>query len=93
MDYGRAIKVVRTAKKLSQQQLADLIKVDASYVSKIESGQEPSVKTLEKISETLHTPMVLIMLLASDKKNLMGIDENQAMFLGKELMSVLVSVK
>lgn len=94
MDYGKAIKVIRTARKLTQQDLGLLIGVDASYISKIEAGERiPAIEILEKTSEKLDVPMVLIMLLASEKKNLKGINEDQAQFLGKELINVLVGTK
>ena len=67
MDYGRAIRVVRSAHGLSQRQLAGRIGVSPSHLSLIESGKrDPSLKVLEEIAGTLAVPMHLLTLLASD---------------------------
>ena len=67
MEYGRAIRVVRSAHGLSQRQLADRIGVSPSHLSLIESGKrDPSLKLLEEIAGNLAIPMHLLALLASD---------------------------
>lgn len=67
MDYGRAIRVVRSAHGLSQRQLADRIGVSASHLSLIESRKrDPSLKLLEDIAVGMAVPMHLLALLASD---------------------------
>ncbi len=67
MDYGRALRVVRSAHGLTQRQLADRIGISASHLSLVESGKrDPSLKVLQEISATLAVPMHLLTLLASD---------------------------
>ena len=70
MDYGRAIRVVRSVHGLSQRQIADRIGVSPSHLSLIENGKrDPSLKLLEEIAGCLAVPMHLLALLASDVGN------------------------
>jgi transcriptional regulator with XRE-family HTH domain len=67
MNYGRAIKIVRTAHGLTLAQLAEKVSVGASHLSLIESGRRsPSVEVLHEIADGLGTPLHLLTLLASD---------------------------
>ena len=67
MEYGRAIRVVRSAHDLSQRQLAERIGISPSHLSLVESGKrDPSLKLLEEIAGSLTVPMHLLTLLASD---------------------------
>ena len=51
---GSRIKDIRKLKKLTQEQLAELIGIETGSLSSIESGRHfPSLITLEKISKTL----------------------------------------
>ena len=68
MDYGKAIKIARATRGVSQRQLAKLVKVDASYISKLETGKrKPSLDLLGVISASLSMPVYLLTLLASEK--------------------------
>lgn len=92
MNYTKAFKIIRASKELSQKDFSDLLGVDASYISLVESGQRvPSTKLLGTISAKLNIPLYLISLLASDKDDLKGIGEKDAEFVGKELLNVLIS--
>lgn len=67
MNYGRAVKIVRTARRLSQGQLAERLSVGASQLSLIEAGKrQPSLKVLDEISTALQVPPHLLALLASE---------------------------
>ena len=67
MDYGKAIRVVRSGRGLSQRHLADRIGISPSHLSLVESGKrDPSLKLLEEIAVSLGVPMHLLTLLASD---------------------------
>ena len=73
MKYGRAIRIVRTARGLSKVQLAKRLSVGASYLSLIEAEKrEPSVKVIDEISTVLRVPPHLMALLASDPTDLDG---------------------
>lgn len=71
MNYGRAIRIVRTARGLTKSQLAARLSIGASYLSLIEAKKrEPSLSVLEEISNALRVPPHLMTLLASDASDL-----------------------
>ena len=91
MNYGHAIKVARTRRGMSQKQLAGRIKADSSFLSMLESGKrKPSTETLEAICDVLGVPLYLLMLLASEKKDLKGVSAAQAADLGRQLLDILI---
>lgn len=56
LSLGARLRELRKAKNLTQRQLAEALKVDFSYVSKIENDRlehAPSLKVLEHLAETL----------------------------------------
>jgi transcriptional regulator with XRE-family HTH domain len=76
---------------MSQKDLADRLGVDASQVSLLESGRRSvSQATLEKLATELRVPAHLIVFLASGKKHLRRISEQEAQALGAELLRVLI---
>ena len=92
MNYGKAIRTIRSAKNLEQKELARLAKLNASYVSLIESNRRsPSSTALEALAKALHVPLYLLMLLASDPEDLHGISERDAHQLGKQLLDVVLT--
>lgn len=55
---GNYIKELRTSKKLTQKQLAELSQISESMVSKIELGvKSTKIETLKKIANALSTTM------------------------------------
>lgn len=92
MNYGKAIRVLRSVKNLEQQELATKVNLDSSYISLIEKGKRnPSPKTIIKISERLSVPLHLLALLASDKKDLKNISEKESTVIGRQLLEILIS--
>lgn len=90
MNYGRAIKIVRSTRDLTQQGLGAAIGKNASFISRLENGaRKPSTETLEAIATALHTPLYLLILLASDEPNLKGISSPAAQQLGLDLLTIL----
>jgi transcriptional regulator with XRE-family HTH domain len=58
IKFGKAVRAARLEKGMSQVDLALKLKVDASYVSKIERGiQNMSLKGVEKIAMALSVPV------------------------------------
>ena len=54
MNYGRAIKIVRTAYGLTQSALAERLSIGTSQLSLIEAGKrQPSVRVLHEIVKPL----------------------------------------
>jgi transcriptional regulator with XRE-family HTH domain len=76
MNLGRSIKLCRTNRGLSQDDLARKVGLSASYISLIEKGdRDPAMSTAEKISTALGVPMSLLTFLASDPGELKGVPE------------------
>jgi len=94
MNYAKAIRIIRSAKKLSQQELADKVSLDASYISLIEKGKRvPTIKVLKNISDELGVPFHLLTLLASDKEDLKHVSKSSAEKMGKDLLHTLISLE
>jgi len=67
MRYGKAIRICRAAKGLSQKELASKAGIGSSHISLIEAGKRsPSLATVEKICKALKVPTHLVMLLAAE---------------------------
>lgn len=67
MRYGKAIRICRAAKGLSQKELASKAGIGSSHISLIEAGKRsPSLATVEKICDALRVPSHLVMLLAAE---------------------------
>ncbi len=55
---GLKIKEYRKQKKLTQEQLSEMIGLDSGYISKLEVGQNfPTLGTLEKIAKVLEVEL------------------------------------
>lgn len=94
MNYSKAIRTVRAARGISQQELASLTKLDASYISRIESGDRvPTLEVIEIISKKLKIPVYLLTLLASEQEDLQGLPEKETKAIAAHLLDVLMSVK
>lgn len=56
ITLGKRIKERRKLLRITQQELAEKVDVDAKYISRIETGNSnPSLNTLEKIAKVMHT--------------------------------------
>ena len=52
--FGRKVREIRLAKKMSQGDVAKILSVHPTYISSIERGQRnPSLITMEKIAKAL----------------------------------------
>nr|ADO14693.1 C.OkrAI [Oceanobacter kriegii] len=55
--FGRILKQLRTAKGLSQEQLALSCGLDRTFISMLERGQrQPSLSSILSLSKSLETP-------------------------------------
>ena len=93
MNFGRAIRIVRTAHGLTKAQLARQLSIGASHLSLIERGKrQPSVEVLAEISGALRIPPHLLALLASEPGDLDDPkNAEQVAELARSLMRVLVA--
>ena len=67
MKYGKAIRICRSVKGLSQKELASKAGIGTSHISLIEAGKRsPSLATVQKICDALDVPTHLLMLLSSE---------------------------
>ncbi len=90
MNIGRAVRVTRAFKGLSQQQLAECAGFDASYISLVESNRRrPRPETLEKLAEAMGVPSELLRLLGATGSELRGISADQAREFGLQLLRML----
>jgi len=56
--FGRNLKIYRKKRRLSQEQLSEIVDISPMHLSKIERGLTfVSADLLEKLSETLETPV------------------------------------
>ncbi len=93
MNYSKAIRVARSLADLSQGQLADRAEIDRSYLSLIESGKrQPTVETIEKISQALRMPFHLLSLLGSEEADIQTANPGQIESLSLALTKLLMQV-
>lgn len=93
MNYSRAIRLARAAAGLSQKDLAELARLDASYVCLIEARRRvPRPKTLRVICKALRIPLDVLQLLAAEPARLRGIRPAEAKRIGQTLVSILQMV-
>jgi transcriptional regulator with XRE-family HTH domain len=93
MNYGKAIRICRSAYGLSQSELAGRLTIGASQLSLIESGKrKPSLDVLEELSAALHVPMHLLTVLASEPKDLEQPGQQEHLSeVGRALLQLLVA--
>jgi len=90
MEIGNALKICRSAKKLSLEELALVVGLSQSYLSMIESGKrKPTLLTIEKISEALQVPTPILFFLAAEKSELKGLDMETTSRLSAAVLDVV----
>jgi transcriptional regulator with XRE-family HTH domain len=71
MNLGKAIKLCRTQKNLSQAELAERANISVSYLSLLERGKrDPNLSTVTQIAEALNVHISILMFLASERNKL-----------------------
>ena len=75
MDIGKAIKLCRTQKNMSQTELAELANISTSYIHLLERNKRnPNFSTVQAVAFALNVPFSILIFLASDQEDLAGID-------------------
>ena len=93
MKYAKAVRIARSIAGISQGKLADRAGLDRSYLSLIESDKrQPTMETLQSISEALEMPFPLLTLLAVEKEDSKNINEEQVFALAKQLTHLLLDM-
>src|SRR5687767_3699867 len=89
MNIGRAIKLCRTGRAVTQAELARRASVSAATISLIESGErDASLGTLRDIALALGVPLEIVVFLASNSAELSGLPDD----LRQQLMEAAVGV-
>lgn len=79
MNIGKAIKLCRTRRGLSQAQLAKDAECSVSYLSLLENSQrDPTLSTVGKIALSLNVPIGILFFLGAEKNELAGFDKELA---------------
>lgn len=77
MNIGKALKLVRSAKDLSLENVAERSGISVSYLSRIERDERQATMPLvAKIAEALAVPVAIVVFLGSDAGELKGLDKN-----------------
>jgi transcriptional regulator with XRE-family HTH domain len=68
-DFGQAVRKLRTARKISQEQLADLAGVHRTYIGDVERGtRNISLLNMFRIAHALEIPLSRIILDMEDSQ-------------------------
>lgn len=90
MEIGHALKVCRTAKGYSLEELAERAKLSQSYLSMIETGNRtPTLSSIDKIAAALEVPTPIILFLAADKDELRGLNADTVQRLSAALLDAV----
>jgi transcriptional regulator with XRE-family HTH domain len=66
--FGEVIRDLRKTQQISQEKLADISKLDRSFISLIECGhKQPSLVTIFQLSKAFNIPASKIMSLVEEK--------------------------
>lgn len=71
MNIGRAIKLGRKAKNLTQSDLAKRAKLSVSYICLLENGKrDPNISILEKLSKALQISVPILIFIGTEENDL-----------------------
>lgn len=74
MNLGKAIKLCRTQRGLSQSELANLAAISVSYLSLLERGKrDPTFSIVEGIASALDVPVSILVFLSADDEEMSGL--------------------
>ena len=92
MNYGKAIRIVRAARGLTQRELAGRLTIGPSQLSLVEAGKRrPSIGVLDEIASAMQVPPHLLTVLASEPDDIeKRIDPTQLAELATSLLELLV---
>jgi transcriptional regulator with XRE-family HTH domain len=90
MNIGHALKLCRSAKNLSMEEVSARAQLSQSYLSMIETNKrEPSLSTVEKLASALEIPTALLLFLAVEKGELSGLDSETTRRLSAAALDVM----
>ena len=69
MNLGRAIRLCRVQRDLSQKELARRAQLSTAYVSHLERNErDPSMSTVKSLAKALDLPLSILVFLAADEE-------------------------
>lgn len=90
MNVGKAIKMCRTRRGVSQADLARLAECSVSYLCLLENNKrDPTLSTLTKVSQALNVPVGILFFLASEHGELTGMNKELAGELARTALELL----
>lgn len=91
---GEAVKIIRVFNGLNQQELADSLKISASYLSQIESGKRtPGMDTVHMISRQFHIPVSSLIFFAEQLESDGSDDDREKrLAFGRRILSGLAGI-
>lgn len=94
MNIGLAIKTLRSARGLTQKELAHASSLSVAYVCQIENNlKEPPISTLQQLSTAVGIPLSLVFFLASDASELAGVSQDVHEKLSSSIVNLLKGLK
>lgn len=92
MNFGNALKMCRTQKRVSKTKLAKLSGLSISYLTLLEQGKrDPNLSTIEKICGSLNIPISIFIFLACDKNEIDNISHELAKMLSLTALQLIES--
>lgn len=93
VNTGIALKTLRTAFNLSQQEFAERLQIDQSYLSLLESGQRPPSKRIRGLIATeLAIPAELVELVLDPVAAAPHLHDEAAAQFGRLLLEAMASI-
>ena len=90
MNLGRAIKLCRSQKGMTQSELAKRSGISLAYLSVIEQNKrDPTMSVVESIARSLSVPLNILFFLAADKTELSGLSEEVREKLSRAALDLL----
>lgn len=91
MNVGRAIRLCRSRRGVSQGAVARQANCSDSYLSMLENNRrDPTLSMLMRIAQALQIPVGLLFFLAADQEDLGPIDEKTTGELMQSILALLV---
>jgi transcriptional regulator with XRE-family HTH domain len=69
-DFGKRVKTLRESRRWSQEQLAEYVGCESSYISKLETGKRsPSLPQIAHIAKALNLPIADLFVISKPRIN------------------------
>ena len=87
-NFGEKIKILRTRKKLKQDDIASVLNLSRAQISNLEAGRNVTLKQLEKLCEYFKVDITYFMLSENTDECLDLIEKARILFESKELTNM-----